>query len=352
MNNNRVGTVVRQKCGMDAICTVYRSSKDADFRFENGTVKLHRQWDAFIKGKIQCVSRVDHEEGSNTRIGMSHMQKCGMNLTCIAYRGVRDCDFQFEDGHVVTHRTWQHFKAGSISRHTADEKTAQKIGQTKMQGCGMSATCIAYRTYQDCNFRFEDGKAVEHVPWIKFERGQLPYDQRRGFGTERVGQSRIQKCGMKLTCTAYRSATDCDFQFEDGRRMQHRTWKEFQNGAIRYYRRSEDPKARIDMSVRQKNGLDAVCVEYHSSTDLAVRFPDGKTASHRTWAHFTHGAILHPLFTTYNGSSDFYGYTVSRACEDASGKVFYRCVDNRTGEKSIRTLEELIPKDRLKKTAP
>lgn len=136
------------------------------------------------------------------------------------------------------------------------------------------------------------------------------------------------------------------------RRMQHRTWQEFQNGAIRYYRRSEDPKARIGMSVRQKNGLDAVCVEYHSATDLAVRFPDGKTASHRTWDHFTHGAILHPLFTTYNGSSDFYGYTVRRAFEDASDKVFYRCVDNRTGEKSIRTLEELIPKDRLKKTAP
>ena len=64
--------------------------------------------------------------------------------------------------------------------------------------------------------------------------------------------------------------------------------------------------------------------------------------SHRTWDHFTHGAILHPLFTTYNGSSDFYGYTVRRAFEDASDKVFYRCVDNRTGEKSIRTLEELI----------
>lgn len=347
MNNNRVGTVVRQKCGMDAICTVYRSSKDADFRFENGTVKLHRQWDAFIKGKIQCVSRVDHEEGSNTRIGMSHMQKCGMNLTCIAYRGVRDCDFQFEDGHVVTHRTWQHFKAGSIARHTVDEKTAQKIGQTKMQGCGMSATCIAYRTYQDCNFRFEDGKAVEHVPWIKFERGKLPYDPRRGFTKNRVGQSRIQKCGMKLTCTAYRSATDCDFQFEDGRLIQHRTWREFENGAIRYYRRSEDPKARIGMSVRQKNGLDAVCVEYHSSTDLAVRFPDGKTASHRTWNHFTHGAILHPLFTTYNGSSDFYGYTVAKAFTDESGNVYYRCINNKTGKKSIQTLSDLIPKEQL-----
>ena len=83
-----------------------------------------------------------------------------------------------------------------------------------------------------------------------------------------------------------------------------------------------------------------------------LTFEDGKTASHRTWDHFTHGAILHPLFTTYNGSSDFYGYTVRRAFEDASDKVFYRCVDNRTGEKSIRTLEELIPKDRLKKTAP
>ena len=284
MNNSRVGTVIRQKCGMNAVCTAYRSSKDADFRFENGTVKLHRKWDDFVKRKIQCVSRVDLEEGSNTRIGMSHMQKCGMNLTCIAYRGVRDCDFQFEDGHVVTHRTWQNFTAGSIARHTADEKAAQKIGQTKMQGCGMNATCITYRTYQDC-----------------------------------------------------------DFRFEDGRRMQHRSWKEFQNGAIRYYRRSEDPEVRAGRSFRQKNGLDAVCVEYHSATDITVRFPDGKAVEHRSWINFVRGSIQHPLFTTYNGSSDFYGYTVAKAFTDESGNVYYRCTNNETGEKSIQTLEKLLP---------
>lgn len=343
MNNSRVGTVIRQKCGMNAVCTAYRSSKDADFRFENGTVKLHRKWDDFVKRKIQCVSRVDLEEGSNTRIGMSHMQKCGMNLTCIAYRGVRDCDFQFEDGHVVTHRSWQNFKVGSIARHTADEKTAQKIGQTKMQDCGMNATCITYRTYQDCDFRFEDGKAVEHVPWIKFERGQLPYDQRRSFETERVGQSRIQKCGMKLTCTAYRSATDCDFQFEDGRRMQHRTWKEFLNGAIRYYRRSEDPEVRAGRSFRQKNGLDAVCVEYHSATDITVRFPDGKAVEHRAWRGFIQGTVAHPFLPSTRHSDDFYGYTVDKAFDDTHGNIYYRCVNNQTGEKSLQTLSELIP---------
>lgn len=340
----RVGTVVRQSCGMNATCIAYRSSEDADFQFENGVVKTHRQWRPFTKGKIRCVSRKEQsEEDSRTRIGTSRMQKCGMNLTCIAYRGVRDCDFQFEDGYIVTHREWQHFQNGSIDRYSADEKIAQKIGQTKIQKCGLSATCIAYHTYRDCDFRFEDGKEVKHLPWIKFERGVLPYDLRRGLARERVGMKKVQNSGLLATCIAYRSATDCDFQFEDGKLMQHRTWKEFENGAIRHCRRSEDSKERVGISCRQKNGLDAVCVEYHSATDLKVQFPDGKTVEHRAWRGFIQGTVAHPLLPSTRHSDDFYGYTVDRAFDDTHGNVYYRCVNNQTGEKSLQTLSELIP---------
>ena len=35
-------------------------------------------------------------------IGKKVMQHCGMNATCIAYRGNKDIDIKFEDGTVVT----------------------------------------------------------------------------------------------------------------------------------------------------------------------------------------------------------------------------------------------------------
>lgn len=80
-------------------------------------------------------------------IGKKVMQHCGMNATCIAYRGNKDIDIKFEDGTVVYHKTKDCFIQGSISNPNFNP--ASCIGVTVMQKCGMKATCIAYRKAKD-----------------------------------------------------------------------------------------------------------------------------------------------------------------------------------------------------------
>ncbi len=39
--------------------------------------------------------------------------------------------------------------------------------------CGMEATCIAYRGTHDIDVQFEDGTIVEHKSKVSFVRGQI-----------------------------------------------------------------------------------------------------------------------------------------------------------------------------------
>lgn len=44
------------------------------------------------------------------RIGITFEQHCGMKATCIVYKSCKDIDIKFEDGTIVEHRSWLQFK--------------------------------------------------------------------------------------------------------------------------------------------------------------------------------------------------------------------------------------------------
>ena len=340
---SRVGQKKMQNCGKMITCIAYRTATDCDFQFDDGKIMPHRRWDEFSRGAIAYVLKTDAlEKNKKERVGVTIRQRSGLNLTCIAYRKTSDCDFQFDDGEIVTHRQWSAFTSGTISRTNPKEQKELRIGKRTRQTNGHTAECIAYRNSHDCDFRYEDGKEVQHMQWTAFIHGDLPYLTRKETAGTRVGQKKMQSCGKNITCIAYRGTNDCDFQFDDGKVLEHRSWTEFVRGALRYYSRDVLPSVRVGTAFIQSCGLSAVCIAYRGATDIDVSFPDGMIVAHRTWNGFKKGTINHPLFTSKTGSRDFYGHNVNKAFTDANGNVYYRCVDNKTGKKSIHTLLELI----------
>ena len=86
---------------MFATCIAFRSTRDIDVQFEDGTIVKHKSSSSFRDGKIANpnVSRV-HSSKANIE-GMTLRMNNGMNATCIAYRGSLDIDVQFEDDSIV-----------------------------------------------------------------------------------------------------------------------------------------------------------------------------------------------------------------------------------------------------------
>lgn len=46
-----------------------------------------------------------------------------------------------------------------------------RLGETRMMNCGMKATIIRYENADDINICFEDGKVVEHKTYRAFKKG-------------------------------------------------------------------------------------------------------------------------------------------------------------------------------------
>ncbi len=49
------------------------------------------------------------------RIGMKAIMNCGLEAECIAYRTYRDCDFKFNNGEIVSHKRWGSFKNQTLT---------------------------------------------------------------------------------------------------------------------------------------------------------------------------------------------------------------------------------------------
>lgn len=145
-------------------------------------------------------------------IGMTNTMKCGMKATIIAYRGCADIDIRFENGTVRKHMKTNCFRQGDIAPTPMNKKT-HYIGQTRRMNCGLNATVIVYRGYNDIDVQFENGTIRKHKSIKSFENCKISPTQ---FGTKtyHIGKTNTMKCGMNATIIAYRGCKDIDVQCE------------------------------------------------------------------------------------------------------------------------------------------
>lgn len=145
-------------------------------------------------------------------IGKKVMQHCGMNATCIAYRGNKDIDIKFEDGSIVKHRTKIHFLNGGIANPNINiaaingkkysiVKRDEVLNKSIIMKNGQAATCINYNNAKDIDIKFEDGTVVYHKTKDCFIQGSISNPNFNPASC--IGVTVMQKCGMKATCILY-----------------------------------------------------------------------------------------------------------------------------------------------------
>lgn len=125
---DRTGEVRRSNNGRLMKVVAYRSSKDIDIQFEDGTLVCNKTYNNFRTGKINNPSIYFSREGEVNRANN------GLLMKIIAYRNNQDIDIQFEDGTVVKNRLYGAFKKGEILHPMISKMVCKSVSHKNFYG--------------------------------------------------------------------------------------------------------------------------------------------------------------------------------------------------------------------------
>lgn len=197
--NKYIGETKMMNCGLKATIIAYRKANDIDVQFENGTVREHVRADYFNQGKINETPRKKH----NNYVGETRIMNCGMKACIIAYRTSKDIDVQFEDGTIRKHVSTSAFHRGVIRKEPLCTN-ADYIGETRTMNCGLKATIINYNRSDDIDIQFEDGSIRQHVNNSHFKTGKIAPENNILFDTYKLNKVAFvfhNKTYFYVTCT-------------------------------------------------------------------------------------------------------------------------------------------------------
>ena len=148
----------KSHCGQMMTLIKYRTAKDVDVQFEDGTIVKHRHYDEFLQG---CI------KNPNYRVGETNLSTYGQTMTIIGYRDNYDIDVQFEDGTIVYHKGYKEFLKGRIRNPN------NRVGEQSMNVNGQLMTIVAYHGARNIDIQFEDGTIVCHKRYDRFTQGAI-----------------------------------------------------------------------------------------------------------------------------------------------------------------------------------
>lgn len=289
---SHIGEEYTNSKGEHYVITRYIGCNEVYVKFDDGTEKkctydnLKRK--TFTK-KTQC-------RNLQKRIGEERVMNCGMKAKIVAYHSSSNIDVELENGILIKHRTYGHFKEGKISLSSNGKEN--RLGETRTMNCGKKATIIAYNDSHNIDVQFEDGTIVKHKNYGSFQTGKIaiPANNKES----RTGETKMMNCGMNATIINYNKAHDIDIQFEDGIVLKHKSYTSFKNGEIlnpNLKRHSPNKSLKRIGEVRtMKCGLNAEIIDYRSSRDIDVKFEDGVIIEHKAYILFKNGYICHPNY--------------------------------------------------------
>lgn len=112
---DRVGETRKAKNGMQMTIIAYRNANDIDIQFEDGVIVNHKRYQSFMSGSIKHPALNCHScQGSKKHLGETSKATNGMMMKIIDYRTSKDFDVEFEDGTKVRHCRYTSFKKGTI----------------------------------------------------------------------------------------------------------------------------------------------------------------------------------------------------------------------------------------------
>ena len=278
------------------------------------------------------------------RVGETRVMKCGMEAIIIRYGGATDIDVRFEDGTVAKNRWYGNFKKGEIANPNIKTFTEVRLGETRMMNCGMEATIIRYGGATDIDVRFEDGAVAVHKAYGEFKKGGIAHPSTTAKA--RLGETRMMNCGMKATIIRYENADDINICFEDGKVVEHKTYRAFKKGYIAHQNTNVPVEARLGETQMMNCGMEATIIRYENSRDIDVRFEDGKVVGHKTYNAFKKGEIAHESLSQKRGSKDFHGFICKQGFIDED-RTLYECICKHCGLEDVLTPQEMMEHEKL-----
>lgn len=113
---------------------------------------------------------------------------------------------------------------------------------------------------------------------------------------DRVGKININNVGCKMKIISYRDANDIDVQFETGYIRTGLKYKNFKNGSID----SIDYSKRVGETRTNSYGSKITIIEYIDNRNVIVQFDNGYI-SKTNWDHFKKGSIRSPYCKSFCG---------------------------------------------------
>ena len=326
----RVGETGYSKDNVLLTIVHYESAANIDVMAETGRLIKHRTYKEFRDRRIVAIPY------ENKRIGETSKSNNGQIMTIIEYRGVYDIDVQFEDGTIVTHKTYKNFKKGKIANPNYNEAKHKYLGMTDMMNNGMEATITEFISTRDISVTFADGTVVEHVTVGNFLRGRVSNPNYIKAVT-RLGETNKATNGQMMTIVGYTSCTDMTVKFEDGTVVEHIRYTSFLEGKVAnpnytYLEALADQK--VNKTVTTTIGLLATLVEIKSNSDGLIQYETGYSMPLKNYSNFERGRISHPFpyqlgSVTLEKPAYVYGTT---------GNFYCRC--NKCKHADIMTVQE------------
>lgn len=234
--HKRTGEEGRSREGKKITIVRYGNCRDIDVEFEDGTIVTGKTYQDFIEGWIHYPGLRIRGAPKKDRVGERRRAKNGLMMEIVAYRNANDIDIRFEDGTVVTGKSYKRFLTGDISHpgiQFGRVPRINRVGETSLTKTGRVMTIIRYGNASDIDIRFDDGTVLEHKSYKRFREGNILHPNDK-IHMERLGETNRASNGMMMKIIRYGSSDDIDIQFEDGTIAAGRNYRDFKKGTIRH----------------------------------------------------------------------------------------------------------------------
>lgn len=333
---NRVGETNTSFEGQLMTIIAYRSNKDIDIQFEDGVVVTNKSYIHFKSGTIKNPYKDALE-----RIGEVSIATNGQKMVIIAYHNYENIDVRFEDNTIVLNKSYSDFKKGSILNPNARTKESiVRVGETSLSSKGEKMTIEAWRGNADIDVRFEDNTLVKNKTYANFKSGLITnpnFSAKKYIGMK----SKHKVTGLDMEIIEFRNCSDVDIRFSDGYIAYNKSVQNFKNGKITY-----EAKSRVGESKLANNGLLMEIVEYNSNNSMKVKFEDN-TIVPTYYSSFKSGNVSHPSLRLvgkgyFSSSSVLYGFCIRKLAYNFKGVSNYICRCDCCGLKDILTPKEML----------
>lgn len=124
----------------------------------------------------------------------------------------------------------------------------------------------------------------------------------KNLKTTRIGEKRMQNCGLEAEIINYRSTIDVDIKFSNGTKIKHRRYNDFTRGLIRHPHAKRFKKymhQRIGDKQTQNCGLEAEIIDYQLAKNITIMFSDNIILNNKDYRYFQTKGIAHPAINPH-----------------------------------------------------